>query len=56
MQPTKITTILTSGGALLGIIYGVSKQKGFWATAGLTLLFSIGGAAAGSVVDAIQKK
>ncbi len=54
MQPTKITTILTSGGALVGIVYGISREKGFWATAGFTLLFSIAGAAAGSVIQSVQ--
>lgn len=56
MQPTKTTTILTSVGALAGIYYGVKNQKGFWATAGFALLFSIAGAAAGSAIQAAQSK
>jgi hypothetical protein len=56
MKPTQLTSILTSGGALVGIIYGVSKQKAFWATAGFALLFSIAGAAAGSVIQSIKNK
>jgi hypothetical protein len=56
MQPTKVTSILSSVGALAGIYYGVKGQKGFWATAGYALLFSIAGAAAGSAIGAAQGK
>jgi len=56
MTPSKLTGILTSAGALAGIIYGVSKQKGFWATAGFALLFSVAGAAGGAVIDGLKSK
>jgi hypothetical protein len=46
---------LTSLGAVAGIYYGVTKNKGFWATAGFTLLFAIGGAAIGSFYNSIKK-
>jgi hypothetical protein len=44
---------LTSLGAVGGIVYGVSKQKGFWATAGFALLFSIAGVALGTAYNSI---
>jgi hypothetical protein len=50
----KLTTALSSAGAVLGIYYGVSKRKSFWTTAGFTILFSIGGAAIGTFYNAIQ--
>jgi hypothetical protein len=49
------TSGLSSLGAVLGIYYGVSKGKGFWATAGFTLLFSIGGAALGNAYESFKK-
>lgn len=51
MYANKTTTILTSAGALAGIIYGVANEKGFWATAGYALLFSIAGASIGAIVN-----
>ena len=42
-------------GAIVGIWYGVSKNKGFWATAGFTILFAIGGTALGSVYESTKK-
>lgn len=56
MEQSKLTGILTSAGALAGIVYGISKQNGFWATAGFALLFSVAGAAGGSVIDGIKSK
>ena len=41
----------SSIGAIAGIWYGVSKSKGFWATAGFTILFAVGGAALGSIYE-----
>ena len=49
------TSGLSSLGAVLGIYYGVSKGKGFWATAGFTLLFSIGGAALGNAYESFKQ-
>jgi hypothetical protein len=54
MQDYNTTQILTSLGALGGIVYGVTKAQGFWATAGYTLLFSIGGAALGNAIEAAR--
>ncbi len=51
----KITNTLTSAGAVGGIIYGISKQKGFWATAGYTLLFAVAGGMLGTAINS-QKK
>jgi len=56
MTSTQTTAILTSAGALAGIWYGVKGQKGFWGTAGYALLFSIAGAAAGSVISNLTSK
>ena len=49
------TKTLGSVGAALGIYYGMTKQKGFWITAGLVALFAIGGAALGSVYESTKK-
>jgi hypothetical protein len=49
------TGTFSSLGAIVGIWYGVSKNKGFWATAGFTILFAIGGTALGSVYQSIKK-
>ena len=51
----KITSALSSLGAVYGIYYGVSKKKSFWTTAGFTILFSIGGAALGAPYNAIKE-
>jgi hypothetical protein len=51
----RLTSALSSAGAILGIYYGVTKNKSFWTTAGYTLLFSIGGAALGSIYNQIDK-
>lgn len=50
----KVTNGLTSLGAVAGLYYGVTKNKGFWGTAGFVLLFSIGGAALGNVYESIK--
>jgi len=47
---------LTSAGAVGGIIYGISKQKGFWVTAGYTLLFAVAGAMLGTAINSAQNK
>ena len=41
---------LTSVGAIIGVFYGVSQRKSFWTTAGFTILFALGGAAAGTTI------
>lgn len=48
----RVTGALSSIGAVYGIYYGVSKGKSFWTTAGFTILFAIGGAAAGTAINA----
>ena len=50
-----VSKALTSLGAVAGIYYGVTKNKGFWGTAGFTLLFAIGGAALGSFYESVKK-
>jgi hypothetical protein len=52
----KLTNTLTSAGAVGGIIYGISKQKGFWATAGYTLLFAVAGGMLGTAVNSVKNK
>lgn len=49
------TATFGSLGAIVGIWYGVSKNKGFWATAGYTILFAIGGTALSSVYQSTKK-
>jgi lipoprotein signal peptidase len=51
----EVPKALTSLGAVAGLYYGVTKNKGFWGTAGFTLLFAIGGAALGNFYDAVKK-
>ena len=51
-----ITSALTSVGAVSGIAYGVSKQKSFWATAGLAVLFAFVGAAIATAYNSFQTK
>ena len=41
---------LSSVGAIIGVFYGVSQRKSVWTTAGLTILFALGGAAAGVAI------
>jgi len=41
---------LSSVGAIIGVFYGVTKRKSVWTTAGITILFAIGGAAAGVAI------
>ena len=49
-----VTKSLSSLGAVLGIYYGVSKSKGFWATAGFTILFAVGGASIGKAYEYLK--
>jgi hypothetical protein len=49
-----VTSALSSVGAIGGIYYGVSQKKSFWTTIGFTILFSIGGAAIGTTINAIK--
>lgn len=41
-------------GAIVGIFYGVTKNKGFWGTAGFALLFAFGGVAIGKVYESVK--
>jgi hypothetical protein len=41
------TSSLTSIGALVGVFYGIKKQKKFWGTAGYVVTFSLVGASIG---------
>jgi hypothetical protein len=52
----KVTSALSSMGAVYGIYFGVKKKKTFWETAGFTILFAIGGAALGSAYNTITNK
>lgn len=52
----RTTSALSSMGAVLGIVYGVSKKKSFWTTAGFAILFSIGGAALGTAYNSLTNK
>jgi hypothetical protein len=51
----EVSKALTSIGAVTGLYYGVTKNKGFWGTAGFTLLFAIGGVALGKFYESIKK-
>ena len=51
----KLTSALSSFGAVAGIFYGVKQNKSFWTTAGFAILFSIGGAALGTGINYIYK-
>lgn len=51
-----VSKALTSVGAVFGLYYGVTKNKGFWGTAGLTLLCAIGGAALGTFYESVKKQ
>lgn len=53
-QIMQVSKSLSSLGAVAGLYYGVTKNKGFWGTAGFTLLFAIGGAALGSFYESIK--
>jgi hypothetical protein len=52
----KVTSALSSAGAIVGIYYGVSKGKSFWTTAGFAILFSFGGAALGVTYNSLFNK
>jgi len=52
----KVSAALTSLGAVAGIWYGVSQRKSFWSIAGFAILFSVGGAALGTVYGALNDK
>jgi hypothetical protein len=52
----QLTSALSSGGAVLGIYYGISKNKSFWTTAGFAILFSLGGAALGTFINTVTEK
>jgi hypothetical protein len=52
----KLTKTLTSVGAIGGIAYGISKQKGFWATAGYTIILALAGGFLGTTIDSLQNK
>ena len=52
----KVTNTLTSAGAIGGIIYGISKQKGFWGPAGYTILFAVAGGILGTAINSMQNK
>lgn len=49
----KIAPTLSSVGAIAGIYYGVKNKKSFWTTVGFTILFSVGGAALGTVITSV---
>lgn len=51
----EVSKSLTSLGAIAGLYYGVTKNKGFWGTAGFTLLFAIGGTALGHFYNSVKK-
>jgi hypothetical protein len=52
----KVVNTLTQAGAIGGIIYGISKQKGFWSTAGYTILFAVAGGVLGTAINTMQNK
>lgn len=52
----RVSSALSSLGAVAGIAYGVSKKKSFWTTAGFAILFAIGGAAIGTAYNALTEK
>ena len=47
------TMILSSVGALAGLYYAFSNNKGFWGSAGYFVLGSIAGGLAGNVISGI---
>ncbi len=51
-----VTSALTSVGAFCGIFYGMTKHKPFWMTAGLTILFAVGGAAIGNAYERVKNQ
>jgi hypothetical protein len=51
-----ITNSLTTAGAIGGILYGIKKQSGFWATAGYTIILALAGTALGMAISSTQKK
>ncbi len=50
----KVQSALSSLGAVGGIYYGVSKGKGFWATAGFAILFAVGGGLLGHAYEQLN--
>jgi hypothetical protein len=52
----KISTILTSGGVVGGLIYGIAKKKKFIGIFGYTLGFGIAGLALGMVIENLSNK
>jgi divalent metal cation (Fe/Co/Zn/Cd) transporter len=53
---TDATTALTAVGAMVGLGYGVLKNKPFWATAIFTIIFATGGAALGTAIQTLSKE
>jgi hypothetical protein len=51
----EVSKALTSLGAVAGLYYGVTRNKGFWGTAGFTLLFALSGVALGKFYESIKK-
>ena len=54
-QFMEVSKALTSVGAVAGLYYGVTRNKGFWGTAGFTLLFALSGVAVGKFYESIKK-
>ena len=52
----RLSSALSSLGAVAGIAYGVSNRKSFWTTAGFAILFAIGGAALGTAYNSITNQ
>lgn len=55
-KKTDATTALTTVGAMVGLGYGVLKNKPFWTTAILTVVFATGGAALGTAIQKISNE
>lgn len=51
-----VTNSLTTAGAIGGILYGIKKQSGFWATAGYTLILALAGTALGTAISSAKNK
>jgi hypothetical protein len=50
------TKSLTSIGALVGVFYGIKKQKSFWGTASYVLIFSLAGATIGFGINQFKNE
>jgi hypothetical protein len=50
------TKTFTTAGAIGGIVYGIKKQSGFWATTGYTILFALAGTVLGTAVGSVKNK